>query len=466
MKKSAASRTIRRFMKKGYKAILIILSLLFAFSAFAGCDNKKENDKSDTEDIRSGEWDGQGELAKSSAYDLKIKVDGSAVAGLENNLINYGTNNSSVWFSGVSNTPSGEHFVALDLGRTVNVHKIGVTPYLFTDFNSATGAETQRNEISCFPKGIEVSYSIEYGKFSTVLKYENYVPALTVNENTDGTKYASDVEFGFDNYVTARYVKLTFTDMTDDKVGNYLVKLCNVKAYVTEASELDEAKRIYAEYLMPEKYSSFVVTASSVNDADPAAPFSIAALSDKNYSTYWCQEWMNTLSPETDDYVDIKTKNSKVVGFTKIVFVGLPKNESFPTAFDIQYNIGDTGFVTYKSYTDYKNPSEDNYNVFTFDKPLIADTIRFQARKKSVNSSGYYVFLLAEVESEANVVSDDEIKVAMQEHVEKLGQVKNTVKTDDKIVLSGLIALSVIITAVGICLFFIPFKKRSKTNED
>ena len=76
------------------------------------------------------------------------------------------------------------------------------------------------------------------------------------------------------------------------------------------------------------------------------------------------------------------------------------------------------------------------------------------------------MFLLAEVESEANVVSDDEIKVAMREHVEKLGQVKNTVKTDDKIVLSGLIALSVIITAVGICLFFIPFKKRSKTNED
>lgn len=458
---------VRRFMKKVYKAILIILSLLFVFSAFVGCGDGKESerdDKSDTEDIRSGEWDGQGELAKSSDYDLKIKVDGSAVAGLENNLINYGANNSSVWFSGVSGTPSGEHFVALDLGKTVNVHKIGVTPYLFTDFDSATGSETQRDEISCFPKGIEVAYAIEYGKFSTVLKYKDYVPALTVNANTDGTKYASDAEFGFDTYVTARYVRLTFTDMTDDKLGNYLVKLCSVKAYVTEASELDEAKRVYEEYLMPEKYSSFVVTASSVNDADPTAPFSIASLSDKNYSTYWCQEWMNTLSPESDDYIDIKTSNSKAVGFTKIVFVGLPNNESFPSAFDIQYNIGDVGFVTYESYTDYKNPSGDNYNVFTFDKPLIADTIRFQARKKSVNSAGYYVFLLAEVESEALVVTDEEANVAMREHVEKLGQVKETTKTDDKLVLSGLIAISVIITATGVILYFIPFKKKEKSE--
>lgn len=78
--------------------------------------------------------------------------------------------------------------------------------------------------MSCFPKDIAVSYCIEDGKYTTAYSLNDYTPDYSVKVNENGTKYATDQEFGFGGYVTARYVKVTFTEMSDDGLGNYLVK--------------------------------------------------------------------------------------------------------------------------------------------------------------------------------------------------------------------------------------------------
>ena len=453
--------------KRRIFALFACTALLFSVCA---CNNgdagDKGNDDGDNKQM-STEWDGLGSLATPTEHNLRIAVNGSAIAGLENNLVDYTTNNSSVWFSGVGNSSTGEHYAVLDLGDVYNVHKVGLTPYLHTVVE-VNGAETQLEELSCFPNDIAVSYCIEEGKYTTAYSLDNYTPVYTVERNENGTKYASDQEFGFDGgYVTARYVKVTFSDMTDDKLGNYLVKLCALKAYVSEASEIDEATRVYEESLLPVPYEGFSITASSVNDADPTAPFKVEALSDGNYGTLWCAEWMNEFSPETDEYIDIST-GGNAVAFTQVVIVAHTNNESMPADFDIQYQIDGAGFVTVKSYVDYVNPQgeKNNFNVFTFDEPIIADTIRLQFNKKTPNGGGYYVVLFAEIMAKANVATEEEIAAATAKYQAALGQTSAATETkDDKGLLTGLLIGSIALFVVGVGGFVVPVGKKKEKRQ-
>ena len=457
------------------KKILAMSFALFFACSLIGCNTSKapnsssnKNEAGEESESISTEWDGLGELATPENYDLRIKVDSSAIAGLQNNLLDYQTNNSSVWFSGVSGSNAGEHYAVLDLGAVYNVHKVGITPYLFTQIDG-NGAETQLDEISCFAKDIAIAYCVEEGKYSTAYSLDDYIPDYTVKTNANGTKYATDQEFGFGGYVTARYIKVIFSDMTDDKLNNYLVKLCSLKAYITQASELDEAKRVYEESLLPEAYENFVITASSVNDADPTAPFKIEALYDGNYGSYWCAEWLNETSPDTDEYLEISSKNGEVVAFTEIVLVGLPNNESMPVDFEIQYQIDGAGFVTAQSFTDYVNPrgEKDSYNIFKFESPIFADTLRVQFMKKSISAGGFYVVLLGEVTAKANAATAEEIQNATTAYQAVLGQEKAATETpNDQSFLRNILIASIAVLVVGSAIFFIPVKKKEACDEE
>lgn len=458
-------------MKQKINFLILFLCIAFCFFLVA-CNSSGKSDNEDSGDNNEAitEWDGLGELATKDKYDLRVKTDSSAIAGLESNLLDYSTNNSSVWFSGVGTSSAGEHYLILDLGGVYNIHKVGLTPYLFTETDEATGEETQLEEVSCFPKDIAVSYCIEDGKYTTAYSLNDYTPDYSVKVNENGTKYATDQEFGFGGYVTARYVKVTFSEMSDDGLGNYLVKICSAKLYVTEADELDEAKRVYEESLMPTPYDGFNISASSVNDADPTAPFTIEALSDGNYGSYWCAEWLNETSPETDEYIDISSADGSVVSFTQVILVALPENESLPVDFEIQYQIDGAGFVTAQKYTNYVNPrgALDNYNVFTFDAPICADTIRFQFTKKSLSKGGFYVVMMGEVMAKANVATAAEIEAATAAYQAALGQSAATEKIqDDKGFLIGILIGSIVLFAAGVVVFVIPGKgKKEGDNED
>ncbi len=446
---------------KGKRACAVLIALLFmllmcacAAPAPQGGGKTQQNDT----------WDGLGTLAASPDYKLGISVDSTAVAGTDKNLLDYTNRNGSVWFSGVGGDAAGVHWAVLDLGRTANVHKVAITPYLFTDTDPDTHTETQRDELGCFPDNITISYSIERGKETERLSYTDYKPQYEVKTADNGSKYATDIEFGLGGYVTARYIKFGFSGMHDDELGNWLVKLCALKAYVTEASELDEAQRVYEESLMPDPYTECEIGASSVNDADPLAPFRISSLSDGNYSTLWCAEWLNETSPETDEYVEVKSRASEVIRFTQIVLVGCAGNTNMPCGFEMQYSIDDAGFVTAYTYTDYVNPrgEKDTYHVFTFDKPIIADTLRVQFTKKSPNSEGYYSVLLGEVEYTAYKVTPEEAEKASAEYRALLGQSESTENADDFGVLVLFVCISVVILAAGAVLFFIPLGKKGK----
>lgn len=406
------------------------------------------------------EWDGLGELATSAEFpDIRVLAD-STVGGSTANLLNYTENNGVAWFSGVGGDESGSHYIALDFGKTRNVHKVALTPYLNTRVEN--DVEVQDDFIQCFPKNIAVEYSIEFGKETRVLDLKDYKPQITVNQGI--TKYSSDVEFGLGGYVTARYVKIVFTGMTDDGLNNYLVKLCNVKAWTTDASELEEAQRVYEESLMPEPYNSVTIGASSVNDADPTAPFKISSLSDGNYGTLWCAEWLNEQSPETDEYVELTSQNGEVVKFTQVVLVGCPGNQSMPNGFEFQYSIDDAGFVTVKTFKDYVNPegASNTYHIFNLDKPIIADTLRIQFTRKTANPDGYYAVVLGEVEYKAYKATDEEIAKAQADYQAALGRADKTEYADDKGFLIILICISAFVLAVGVAAFFVPVERKFK----
>lgn len=452
--------------KKVRRFCVLLISLIFGMlmCACSGIGGGSAKPPSSSQDDT---WDGLGELATAPEYKLDIIVDSTAISGTDKNLMDYRNANGSVWFSGVGGDGAGSHWAILDLGKVCNVHKVAITPYLFTDTDSETSIETQRDELGCFPDNISVSYSIERGKETEVLYYADYKPQYEVKQADNGTKYATDLEFGLGGYVTARYVKFGFSGMHDDGLGNFLVKLCALKAYVTEPSELDEAQRVYDESLMPDPYEKCVIDASSVNDADPLAPFRISSLSDGNYGTLWCAEWLNETSPETDEYVEVKSPDGEVIKFTQIVLVACAGNTNMPCGFDMQYSIDDAGFVTAYSYSDYVNPrgKDNTYHVFTFDKPIIADTLRVQFNKKTANAEGYYSVLLGEVEYTAYKVTDAEKETAQAAYQAALGQSDATEYIDDKSVLVLFVCLSAAVAAVGAAVFFIPFERIFKKKE-
>ncbi len=449
--------------RRGKRACAVLIALLLAMAACACAPLDKQPYVPPQDDS----WDGLGVLATLPDYKLGISVDSAAIGGTEKNLLDYSNRNSSVWYSGVGGDSAGAHWAVLDLGEVANVHKVAITPYLFTDTDENTHIETQRDELGCFPDNITVSYSIERGKETERLRYENYKPQYEVKTAQNGTKYATDLEFGMGGYVTARYIKFEFSGMHDDGLNNWLVKLCALKAYVTEASELDEAQRVYEESLMPEPYTVCEIGASSVNDADPLAPFKISSLSDGNYGTLWCAEWLNETSPETDEYVEIKSKNNEVIKFTQIVLVGCAGNTNMPCGFEMQYSIDDAGFVTAYTYEKYVNPSgaKDTYHVFTFDKPIIADTLRVQFTEKSANAEGYYSVLLGEVEYTAYKITPEEAEEATNSYRSLLGQTQSEESTDDFAKLVLFVCLSAAVLAAGGALFFIPLGKKSKKEK-
>lgn len=218
---------------------------------------------------------------------------------------------------------------------------------------------------------------------------------------------------------------------------------------------------------MPEPYTVCEIGASSVNDADPLAPFKISSLSDGNYGTLWCAEWLNETSPETDEYVEIKSKNNEVIKFTQIVLVGCAGNTNMPCGFEMQYSIDDAGFVTAYTYEKYVNPrgAKDTYHVFTFDKPIIADTLRVQFTEKSANAEGYYSVLLGEVEYTAYKITPEEAEAATNSYRSLLGQTQSEESADDFAKLVLFVCLSAAVLAAGGALFFIPLGKKSKKEK-
>ena len=100
--------------------------------------------------------------------------------------------------------------------------------------------------------------------------------------------------------------------------------------------------------------------------------------------------------------------------------------------------------------------------MFTFDKPIIADTLRVQFTKKSPNSEGYYSVLLGEVEYTAYKVTPEEAEKASAEYRALLGQSESTENADDFGVLVLFVCISVVILAAGAVLFFIPLGKKGK----
>lgn len=449
------------------KTLLTLVAVVFTLSLVA-CGDKPDSGGSGGREESvavDDSWDGNGELAtKLTNPQLDVAVSGEAIAGLSGNLLTYNDENGNVWFSGVSSAASGTAFVVLDLGRTENVHKVALRPYLAT--STENGTETVSDEVQCFPGTIRISYCIQYGRWSVFNEYTEY--RVTSKAVTDGgLKHAEDEEFGFGTYITARYVRFDFTDLGDDGLSNYLVKLCAVKAYISEASELDEAYRIYAESEIPMPYTDFTVTASSVNDADPLAPFTIASLSDGNYGSLWCSEWVNELSRETDEYIDIISAGGKAVKFTRIALIGAPDNQGFPTGFEIRYQIDGSGFVTHSEYKDYVNPrgEKDIMNVFELETPIVADTVRIQFNEKGLSGS-YYIILMGEVEATATEATDAEIEAAKAAYFNALGQEETKETKDDSGLFAGLFAGSAAVAVLGGALLAASFIVKKKENKN
>ena len=438
-------------MKKNLTNLLSLFICLFLVFSITGCENENNEDINIHEQIDS--WDNLGELAEKNKYDLKIEASDtiSWAPTLYQSLINYTNNNGNVWFSGASNYSNVSHYIILDLGKAVNVHKIALKPYI----------DEENSVVQCMPNDFTISYCIEKGKWSEILSYDNY--QLKGNIITEGdNKYAEDEEFGFGGFVTARYLKVAFSDLTCDPFKAYLVKLCNFKAYVTDdATELDIAYRNVDELKISLSVENFTVDASSVNDADPTAPFKISSLSDKDYSSLWCAEWLNESSPECDEYIDITAEDNSIVKFTKVVLYANTDNSGFPCDFDFQYSIDNGDFVTAYSYTNYKNPAgeKDSVNVFEFSEPIVADTLRIQINKRSI-AGNYYVIILGEVETQAMQASTEDIAAGLEKYLSLVGLTDAEVFTDDKNLAVLFIIISSLITLSGVVLLIFSVKKQ------
>lgn len=270
---------------------------------------------------------------------------------------------------------------------------------------------TPRLEKLCFPGDFVIQYSMDGSKWVNI-------PGQTYTGYTISSNAA--IPFTFATPVVAKQIRVYVTKRTADSNGNNLVMIAETKMKFQPATSEQitagqttfnsaEAFKPSANEPVPTNgaYNStgLKMTVSSVL---VAKDYPAEKMVDNDPSSTWAAEWKDEKNAPCTEWFIAETPKTSVVRGIQIT----PRLEKicFPADFCMQYSLDGKKWVSIdgQTYTGYKITSASPIE-FNFKSSLVAKFIRVYITKRTPDSNGNHVVMIAEVKLDRTDATQAEI---------------------------------------------------------